>query len=144
MGQSETVAHFGLGLRRQTVHRIRVVWPKINGRQDTIKIIYNVPPRSHLVVYRDDHNSTIDLQSMKLEECFSRTPPSFTEIETPTRTKPSRKLAVEIRHRFQRAEDFFRRRIADIDHILQKKDELKINDTVFLEMLEKKYPFVSN
>ena len=28
--------------------------------------------------------------------------------------------------------------------ILQKKDELKINDTVFLEMLEKKYPFVSN
>ena len=74
LGQSETVAHFGLGLRRQTVHRIRVVWPKINGRQDTIKIIYNVPPRSHLVVYRDDHNSTIDLQSMKLEECFSRTP----------------------------------------------------------------------
>ena len=66
------------------------------------------------------------------------------EIETPTRTKQSRKLAVEIRHRFQRAEDFFRRRIADIDHILQKKDELKINDTVFLEMLEKKYPFVSN
>ena len=119
------------------MHRIRVVWPKINRRQDTIKIIYNVSPRSHLVVYRDDHNSTIDLQSMKLEECFSRTPPSFTEIETPTRTKPSRKLAVEIRHRFQRAEDFFRRRIADIDHILQKKDELKINDTVFLEMLEK-------
>ena len=121
LGQSETVAHFGLGLRRQTVHRIRVVWPKINGRQDTIKFIYNVPPRSHLMLYRDDHNSTIDLKSMRLEECFSRTPPSFTEIETPTRTKPSRKLAVEIRHRFQRAEDFFRRRIADIDHILQKR-----------------------
>ena len=96
------------------------------------------------MLYRDDHNSTIDLKSVRLEECFSRAPPPFTEIETPTRTKPSRKLAVEIRRRFQRAEEFFRRRIAEIDRILQKKDELRIKDTVFLEMLEKKYPFVSN
>ena len=143
LGQSEAIAHFGLGLRRKNVYRLRVVWPKINGRQDTIKFIYNIPTRSHIVLYRDDRNSTIDLQSMRLGKCRSSDPRPLTEMETPIKTKPSKNLATEIKRRFQRAEQFFRQRITEIDRILQKKEELMIEDNIFLEMLGKKYPFVS-
>ena len=152
-----------------------IIWPKINNQPTIVQSIYEIPVRSHLILYRNNTGNTVssnkneqqssyyyETNAIDLKICTRRydgnqnvetnivvkdsdvlSAASLPTATTSSVNNNSTKLFIhKLRQRFQKATNFFLQKMEDIDHILGKKEDLKLSDNKFIEMLEQKYPMM--
>eukprot|EP00943_MAST-04B_sp_MAST-4B-sp1_P006293 g6293.t1 len=165
LGQSEAVAHFGLGLRRTPVYRIRIVWPTIIHQPTVHRTIYNIPTRSHLVFYRNSSFATSTNYTYKegvvdLEKCAHRAIITGRNRDSNTMNDITNDVVKDdssdtlsgsggvnsftrrLQHKFKQAALFFEKRMKSVDRIIEIARSKGLSDRDFIKLIEKKYPMV--
>jgi hypothetical protein len=161
LGQSESVAHFGLGvLGSRTVERVDIWWL----RHDTNTTLWHVPIRNTVVVSRRESGPyNIANVSRTAPVCVFPTPTRLHTSRKQTRVPkeaPAPKRAAagaaaaagattkttlqELQGRYRRAARFFEAKMANVDEVVLTAANKGLSDAKVLELLDKKYPFIKN
>ena len=147
LGQSQSAAHFGLGLRgtANTLHRIRVVWSATAS-----KTFYNIPPRTTMHIHRDtsDEHASFNHSSEPLPKCrhVIGSTNEVTLMETASNTQVGKEDIVgleTLKKRYINAANFFKQKISRVDDILKEMKKRGIEDIASMrKLLKQKYPFL--